>query len=78
MNAEQTQLIKELAEDVRPEVQRIEAKPATTQNHYGDYMALLNIVSGGNSQVGKVISLALIEAGANKAGVASALKILGW
>jgi hypothetical protein len=78
MNDKLTQLVNGLADDVRPEVQRIEAKIAITQNHYGDYMNLLSTVSGGNSKVGKLMGMALIQAGANSAGVNSALQVLGW
>ena len=78
MNDKLQTLINGLAQDVQPEVKRIEAKPATTQNHYGDYMALINVGSDRNSKVGKLIALALIQAGANKNGVNSALQVLGW
>lgn len=78
MNDKLTQLINSLADDVKPEVQRIETKLATTQNHYGDYMTLISTASNGNRQIGKVLSLALVKAGANAQGVASALKVLGW
>ena len=68
-----TQLIKDLAGDLKPEVDKIESSIKTTQNHYGRYMSILG---GFNSNQINLISLALIEAGANRGGVLSALKVL--
>jgi hypothetical protein len=70
------QLIYELSQDVAPEVQRIEASIETTQNHYGDYGALISQVSGGKPAVAKIIAAALIKAGANQAGVTNGLNTL--
>ncbi len=64
-----------LAEDFKPEVTKIEARLATTQNHYGDYMHLINVVSK-DKRTAQIVSLALIKAGASRDGVSSAMKVL--
>ena len=69
-------LIDDLAKDLQPMVQEIEASPKMTQNHYGRYMSLLSSLGKGNKDSTQIIALALMSAGANKAGIASALKIL--
>ena len=68
-------LIKDLANDLREEVQRIEASPDTTQNHYANYGALISRLAAGNQNVAKLISLALVKAGANRLGVSNAVKL---
>jgi hypothetical protein len=67
-------LVKELAGDVRELVAEIEASPPVTQHHYGRYLSVILGV-GSDASVRKVIALALLEAGANKAGVGAALRI---
>lgn len=68
-------LIAELVPDLKPLVESIESQPATTQNHYGDYMAVLSMLAKGNLQMGRIIAAALVEAGANSVGVADAVKL---
>ena len=69
-------LISDLAQDLRPEVERIEKGIKTTQNNYGHYMALISTVSKGNKGLAKLLSLALVRAGANPQGVASAMQFV--
>ncbi len=59
-----TEAVKAIESDTTP----------TTQNHYGDYMAIISRVANGNSQIADVASLALIQAGANRQGVLDARK----
>lgn len=66
-------LLSDLADDIKPEVSKIESGIAATQNHYGDYMQILSMFSG-NTRI--LIGLALIRAGANKKGVQDALTVL--
>ncbi len=69
-------LVASLAADFKPQVIRIEASPETTQHHYADYGNLISqLAAGKNSQVAKVIALALTQAGANPVGVANGLKL---
>jgi hypothetical protein len=68
------QLVTDLAGDLRETVAKIEAKLATTQNHYGDYMALLSSIAR-DKNTAKIISMALVEAGANVQGVTSAMRV---
>jgi hypothetical protein len=75
MTEQQKTLIDGLAEDLRPVVEEIESGIATTQNNYGRYGALLSQLSKGNKQVACVIAIALCQAGANREGVAWALKL---
>ena len=66
------QLIMELAKDLQPEVTEIENKPIkTTQNNYGDYIKWVSLAT--DKAAALIIATALIKAGANKAGVQSAL-----
>lgn len=67
-----------IAGDLKRIVDDIETEPIkTTQNNYGRYMNVLGLLGKGNIAATQVIALALIEAGANRAGVMSALKIYG-
>ena len=68
------QLITDLAGDLKPEVAKIESRIATTRHHYGDYMALLSGIAR-DKATAKVISMALVEAGANTQGVADAMRV---
>ena len=69
------ELVSDFAEMLKPEVDRIEATPATTQDHYGDYGALLSTVSNGDPRTAQLLALALIKCGANRNGVSWALKL---
>ena len=68
------QLITDLADDLKPEVVKIEAKLATTQHHYGNYMAFISAIARDKSTA-TIIAAALVEAGANAQGVASAMRV---
>ncbi len=68
-------VIAELAADLKDMVSKIESSPATTQNHYGCYGALISRVANGNKNIANVVALALIKAGANRVGVANAVKL---
>lgn len=70
-------LVTELAGDFKPAVEKIEAKIATTRNHYGDYMALLSSLAK-SKQHAQIFALAMIEAGANRQGVNDALQVMGY
>lgn len=80
-------LAQQLAPDFAPIVAEIESKPLTTKDHYGDYVALLS--KGDTIATFKTkdpkeaplvarmfISLCLIKAGGNEAGIRSALAVL--
>jgi hypothetical protein len=69
-------LVLDLSKAFAPEVKQIEASLKTTQNHYGQYMALISMLCKGDPVTGKVYALAMIKAGANPSGVGSALKLL--
>jgi len=68
-------LVLQLTEEVRPFVKRTESSLPTTKDHYGDYLGFLTSV-GTETRI-KIVAVALIHAGANKIGVASALRLLG-
>ncbi len=61
--------------DIQEIVKQIEGSIKTTQNHYGKYMQFLNDYVGKPGTL-YVVSRAIIRAGANSQGVASALQIL--
>lgn len=67
-------LISDLANDFKPIVAGIEAKLATTRNHYGDYMALISQIAKDRGAA-KIICVALIRAGASRQGVSDAMRI---
>jgi hypothetical protein len=70
-------LILEMASDpdIIAIVKSIEARVATTQNHYGDYGAALNHLSNGDKAIAKFLALAFIHAGGNKIGVLTGLDL---
>ena len=61
--------------DIIDTVKRIESKPETTQNHYGDYMAFLTPFAGDPISF-RVMSGALAMAGGNVLGIHSAIRII--
>ena len=75
LNEKQKKLITSLAGDFLETVKATEKSVKTTQNHYGKYGQLLSSLSKGNRQHAEIYALALIEAGANKSGVKSALQV---
>lgn len=70
-------LVSDLAGDFKPAVQKIEAKIATTRNHYGDYMGLISSLAK-TKQHAQLFAMAMIEAGANRQGVGDALRVMGY
>ena len=62
-----------IGEDLQKLVKIAENKPLTTQNNYGNYLALLTQLKG---ELGLNMAKALlIKAGGNKAGIEDASKI---
>ena len=75
LNEKQKELIADLANDFLETVKAIEKGVKTTQNHYGKYGQLLSVLSKGNRKHAEIYAVALMEAGANKSGVKSALQV---
>jgi hypothetical protein len=74
MNKEkQLQLIKSLADEIRPLVKKIEKSPKTTQDHYGRYGSILTRIAGTDRKLATVYGLAFKEAGANSRGIDAAI-----
>lgn len=77
-------VIDQLATIAKPLVDRIEASPEITKDHYGDYMLALDRVVGMLSKAERRpstylgVAVAFQRAGANKAGVQSALRVMGY
>lgn len=71
-------IVDDLAKEFKPVVSDIESGIKTTQNNYGRYLSLLSQLSDGNKNKSQIFALALIKAGANRAGVSSALKVGGF
>lgn len=65
-------VIKSIAEDIRPMLDNIHKRPATTQNYYGDYMRILSY----KPEHKKLMALSMIYAGANVYGIEAALKFI--
>ena len=78
LNAVQQKFVDDFAADpdIKQMVQDIEAKPATTQNHYGDYGAALSRLSQGRTIVAQLLALAFVKAGGNATGIANGLKLV--
>lgn len=62
--------------DIQAMVAEIEAKPETTQHHYGDYGASLSKLSQGRTVVAQLLALAFVKAGGNRLGVINGLNTL--
>ena len=80
LNSKQQELVKEMAQDMKPSVDKIEAlvdkieaSVMTTKNHYGRYMELLSHFK--DSVAKQVICLAMIECGGNAQGIRDAYKL---
>jgi len=73
IKAKADELITDLANDLRPMVEEIEASVAITENRYDKYMGILDLMGAGDPAAIGIISLALLEAGANKQGVEAAM-----
>lgn len=69
-------LIDGLAEDFKPMVESIEQSTPTTKDHYGRYMSLLSSLGKGEKKQSMLFAMAMMQAGGNRAGIASAMKIL--
>lgn len=65
-------LVIELADPVA----KIEARPETTQHHYGDYMALFSTLAGGSKFTLLCVANAAKRAGGNPLGISAALRII--
>ena len=72
MKPSQMAMIDEVVDELRPAVTRIEARLATTRDHYGDYMGILGQYPRAERLT---IAVLLIKAGANQAGVRWALRL---
>ena len=68
MTIEQEQELAKMVEKIRPLVQRIEAQPMMTKDHYGSYLPFIK---------SQLHALIFIKAGANKAGVLTAMSLNG-
>ncbi len=67
------QLLNELAEELRESVKTIEAGPYLTKGHYGEYMGFLSATDDVAKR--KMMACALMLAGADRDGVADALRL---
>ncbi len=67
------QLLRDLVAELHETVEKIEAGPYLTKGHYGDYMALLSPADEYWKR--KLVATALMLAGADRDGVADALRL---
>ena len=65
--------LKQVIEELKPIVAKIEAGYQTTKGHYAQYMGVLSVYKEPSAR--KNLAACLILAGANKEGVRDALKI---
>ncbi len=73
MTENPSDLVQEVLDALTEFVARVEASVATTRNHYGDYMGV--IMTPETMEERRAIAKCLILVGANKQGVADALKL---
>ena len=85
-NEAETKMITDMRDKMNPElesiVKAIEAKPATTRGHYGDYMSAfatigLNTNSKQDRSMRNLVGLAMIMLGGNERGILDAMKVMG-
>ena len=70
-------LLDELAQDLKPVVDKIEnCKVKSTQNNYGRYLALISTYAQ-NEEVAVIVGEGMRRAGGNAAGIAAALRVYG-
>lgn len=67
-------IINDLAEQLRPGIAEIEKSPAITRGHYDVYMGIISKHAADAGQA-KVLSAAMIKAGANAQGVTDAQRL---
>jgi len=68
------QLINEITEDLRPQVEAIESGLPTGQNNYQAYYAVISRLGNGDRTKLAIVAVALVKAGANEQGVYHGLK----
>ena len=64
-----------IGNEVEQMVNKVENKPKTTQNRYGDYMHLISVLTDYKIPIGIVCNL-LIKCGGNAKGVTAARKCI--
>jgi hypothetical protein len=69
----QLQLIKGLADEIKPLVKKIEKSSQLTKDHYGRYGYILTNIAGSDRKLATVYGLAFKEAGANSRGIDAAI-----
>ena len=69
----QQDLITEMVAELKPIVESIEKRLATTQYHYGDYMSILGRYP---AELRKTMAALLLKSGANVDGVKWAYKLM--
>lgn len=69
-------MVADLAIDLKPMVEKIEAGLPTTRGNYGRYMGLIQQLGHSDKRTEQVIALSLIAAGADRRGVSDAVHIL--
>ena len=66
-------IVADMAITLKPHVDTIESSVKTTQGHYGKYLALMSQFP--DKEIKKVFAQALIQAGGNAKGIATALNL---
>ena len=67
--------IKDIANDLRPQIEAIEAGLPTTLNNYDKYMGIITLLARKRPEHATIVALALLRAGAHPHGVINALKL---
>jgi len=75
LTAEQKKAVVDMAAELKETVKEIESRFETTQNRYGDYLALISKLNE-RKPMPMFWGLCLIVAGANSAGVRAAVKLI--
>ena len=71
LSPELRNVIIEISQAIAPALDTIHSLPPTTKNYYGDYLRILSH----KPERAKVLSLAMLYAGANPSGIEAAIRL---
>ena len=74
LSPELLQAVNSIAETIKPIIEDIHSKQATSQNYYADYMRILSYQQHKGKGYVKLLAIAMLKAGCNPMGIESAVK----
>jgi len=76
MNAVFQRTVESLAHELAPLVQSIKTRPEATRDNYAKWGEVITYLAKGDGTLGKIVALALIDAGAPRVGVIAGAKLI--